>query len=303
MKKLNLSNRIVRDIPSEWNELSFAQLMALSALTMQQMPLAEVKARLFIILSGLQQLPKPSLMFDGDTWHWFALGKVQVLIAATQLTWAAGQLLGFFKPDGEGNYYLHSTLTRNIFPQLCAGKLKLIGPADGLTNITYKEFIHAENLHYQYLTTKNEDDLNSLIAVLFRPANKELNVQSPTYKGDLRQPFNDYQIDYYATFTAQLKPEIKQAILYYYQGCKGLIAALFPNVFKPATTSSSDNSTNIAISMMCIVDELTNHQPSETERSLNELAYMVLSSFNNLLTKHQSKDELWFYSIHAANSH
>jgi len=289
MKKLSISNRFVRDIASDWNELSFGELLQFTTLIAQKLPLIETKTKLFIILSGLTKLSKPSLILDGENWHWFSINKQNILISDTQINWAANQVLGFFKSDDGENYYPYSRLTRNIFPVLHANKLKLTGPSDGLSNITYKEFMHADDLHYKYSKSGNERDLDKLIAVLFRPFDKEMKVSSPKYKGDLRIQFNDFQIDYYADFTACLNPEIKQAILFFYEGCKKLIAQMFPYVFVKGNSTGGE--IDVTMNMISIVDAITNHNPRETEINLDESAYMVLSSINNLMAKRAKQDE------------
>jgi hypothetical protein len=281
MKRVSLSGRFIKDIASDWNELKFQDVVYLCSLISSKIPVAEFKINFFCHLMGLKVLNIPEVKSGDETFFWFTIEKEKVLISSSHLNWASDAVLTLFKSDGDNGHYAFSTLTRNIFPVLKAGKLSLIGPHDGLTNITFKELMHCERLYHDYTTNHDWADVDKLIAVLFRQRQKGLDESSPEYKGDLRTPFNDYLIDHFSQYTSLLKPEVKQAILFFYEGCKRQIITLFPNVYSGG--SATAKKIDIASDMISIANFLSNNNPKLTEENMNELAYMVLKSYDNYL--------------------
>lgn len=80
------------------------------------------------------------------------------------------ELLDYLFVIEDDKLSLNLAFTRNFVGQLGVQKvLMLYGPSDALTDISFLEYKDA-NTHYRaYLKTKNEADLNHLIAVLYRP--------------------------------------------------------------------------------------------------------------------------------------
>lgn len=121
-----------------------------------------------------------------------------------------------------------NTLTEQKLPEYRG----LYGPKKEFDNLTLKEFHYAE-LHYdEYLKADSgsERALNHLVAVLYRRPkmfyNRKLDIS-----GDIRKPFNEHLLDYYADQVATWPEAVKLLILAWYDGCRQFVRDLYDTVF------------------------------------------------------------------------
>ncbi|WP_187261329.1 hypothetical protein [Pontibacter beigongshangensis] len=124
-----------------------------------------------------------------------------------------------------------STLTKQLLPALKLEDLVLHGPADRFRNITFAEFIYADTLFGFFTKTGKEAYLNKLIACLYRPQRLDYNPKSPTYKGDIREDFNEHLIGERAQLVASIPQPDKYAILTWYRGCRKELELIYDKVF------------------------------------------------------------------------
>jgi len=79
-------------------------------------------------------------------------------------------LFDYFFVEKEGDLQVNTEFTRNMIPIL---KIKhhpcLKGPADALTDISFLEYKDANAAYRSYLENQDEDNLNEMIAILYRP--------------------------------------------------------------------------------------------------------------------------------------
>jgi hypothetical protein len=276
-------NDIKMHIPGNWNELNRDQLLSFASIVRDNMELEEIKVKMLFLFTKIKVLERDSVKIDNIDHFWLKYGKKKFLVSAYSLAFIARLNLVFFRETQESRYIVYSLLTRNLISVIDINGKKLHGPADGLSNILLKEYIHAETFYTEYFKTNSENALNNLIAVLYRPAGKT-KPDSINFSGDLREPFNDFLTETYAQITRKITPDIKRAVLWYYEGCKRHIANLFPKVFKEGNGESSSDK-NIFMQFMTIVDELANNQPAENERIMNVYLYTALNSLNQRLAK------------------
>ena len=218
----NLSiNGVNYSIPSKWNELTKEQLLYISEILLRK--------------------------YDVDKFNIFVFRYI------TGIPWT--QFVRIFKNNApvlaeiiESLEFIHNknTLTVNLFPTIEIDKIKLIGPADGLQDTVFEEFfLYTENSFANYFKTKEESHLNILIASLYR---KE-------YNGipNCREPFNPHTVENRITLIEKLTPELKNCILLFYSGCRNLIMASFPDLFKEQTKTVKDS-----LSYLKLIDRLSN---------------------------------------------
>lgn len=266
-------------LPSAWNELSKKQLLNLARLTSQDIDLTRLRVLLLLLFTGLKLVPGEG---HGNLYE-FAYRRRRFILSSYDINFASDKLLALFKAvDEEKTQYVPDIrLTKNLIPSFRIRLTRFYGPADGLSNITLKEFIHAETYYEQMMLESGGDKtIDLLIAVLYRPGKK-----SP---GDNRVPFDDYRINTNATKIARLHPNYKKAILFFYEGCKYHLSQLFPHALKRKGGTAAKNPVAFK-SFMQLVDELANHQPDRKEPIRNELLYEVLDSVDRLALKN---DEL-----------
>jgi hypothetical protein len=274
MHQINI-NDIKLEIPGHWNELTREQLLTLARIVREEMELEELKLRMLFLFTGTKVIRCPSVLVNETERFLIRNKKLKALVSAHDLAFITTPFLKFFVEKPNNQWLLGSTLTRQLLPIIKIGRQALHGPADGLSNITFREFIFTE-------TFLNENAHDKLIAVLYRPAGKS-KPGSLDYNGDIRERFNDNIIDDRVKVISRMPVHFKKAIMWYYEGCKQHIAALFPNVFTEGTGEKSTKSTFEAF--MGIVDELSNNHPAEHERVLDVYLYSALQSLNQKIEK------------------
>ena len=119
-------------------------------------------------------------------------------------------------------FVLKMSFIKQFLPKIAG---KYYGPEDGLSNCTFCEYRTAYGYYKAYLNSKQEDDLNHLIAVLYRPKRKFLCVRRelPGYDGQLRTLFtaksNPRFIETRAMQIGKLSMAIRYGIFLFFAGC------------------------------------------------------------------------------------
>lgn len=271
---------ITVQVPGTWNELNKRQLLSMARLLSDKSSVEELKVKMLLSFTGIKVMQQPSDFFNNTEYFWLfdTEKKRKFPVSAFDLAHVSTPFVNFFKFDDKQEAYLvHPTLTKNLLPAIeCCGWL-FYGPADGLSNLTFDEFINAET-YYEAFFDGEPDALNKLIAVLYRQFNGYL-PGNVNYRGDSRIAFNDFNIDTDAKTIAHMPDHVKRAILWYYEGCKLHLGELFPYIFrKPSTSGKKQVSTFRAF--MTVVDDLSSHNPSEHDRIRKTMLYDVLDSLN-----------------------
>ncbi len=199
-----------RNVPASWDELSLGQVLAiLKALSISK----SLKQAKLTILRALLDIP------------WAAFRNIRTESLAYQL-----RLTDFV--------FKQNTLTRQLLPIITVPYLyffrkKLYGPGDNFKTITVWEFIFAERFFLAFHNKKEEKDLDYLIAVLYRNQVKPYQPDSPDFKGDIREPFNESNIKNRLRGIAQMPALHKQLVLTWYTGCRWKLTKLYPQAFEP----------------------------------------------------------------------
>ncbi|SDK34773.1 hypothetical protein SAMN05421823_102519 [Catalinimonas alkaloidigena] len=197
-------------IAGSFQELTRRQLVAIAGIIHSQRPMLDAALRVLFILLQVHRRPRLAwlLYFRLRTHH------VQDLLLLTDFL--------FQKND----------LTKNRIPTIRRGLKRLYGPNDELKGLRFIEWMHAEAAFLAYSKTQEEQHLNRLVAILYRPRKKGARPQAPDWDGDLRERYNDYTLEARTRNVSRLPLATRQAILMFYVGCRALIIARFPNVFK-----------------------------------------------------------------------
>lgn len=247
-------------LPGKWNELTPKQLLYIASMwqtwrdTMQRgNTMLHYKVALFIELLNNPESEKKKII------EWLGLiKKTDVNIFCT---------LDFLFND--------ITLTKNILPTISLGAFsKYYGPADGLANVSIGEFSFAITFYNRYSKTKNVADLDKLVAILYRPKNKNFEDT-----GDMRKPFKKHFIEAYEIEIRQLQLKYKQAVYLYFIGCMESFSRRYPFVFSKAEGSSSGQGTPF----INIIIELAGGKFGTFDQTFEQNADIVLTELNNLL--------------------
>jgi hypothetical protein len=124
-------------------------------------------------------------------------------------------------------------MTNQLFPVLKMRKGILYGPADGLTNCRFREFLKANELLLRYLKSKGKRPalLNNFIAVLYRPGIENYQPGTESDTGDIRVKLNDHSVESRGLITERLPDHIKHAIKLWFSGCCKFLQSIFPEAF------------------------------------------------------------------------
>jgi hypothetical protein len=235
-------------------------------------------------------------IIDNETCFLFSNGKKQqYLISTIDISFLINKFDFLFKitKNTEGNqmYSLCSKLSKQLIPEVKAGGKTFYGPADGLSNILFHEYIHTETFYANYVKKQNVSssseayrELDKLIAVLYREQVKNYDPHALDYNGDRREPFNDWLIDSRSLLISKLSLTTKNAILLYYTGCVNLIQLRFPEVFTPDSKPPAPDSklNNTFINMMKLVTALTDNDVTKNEEVRKTNLYEIMISLQQM---------------------
>ncbi len=192
------------NVPTSWNELTADQLTAVAGLLYSK----EVDIYQFKI-----QATKELLKLK---WH-------QIIILRERLI----DLFPFIRFLEEEN-----TLTMNKYIFFKLGFKKYYGPIGNFETLRADEWTEADQAFLDYHASKDEADLDRMIAVLFRPKADDISPDSNDWKNDWRKPFNEHSVYDRSLKIVKLDRRIKFGILTWYQGCRLEWESLFERVFK-----------------------------------------------------------------------
>lgn len=186
------------NIPTGFNELTGMQLVRVLQVCNANHTLLVAQVQLFRILTGIRWLKL----------YWW--GPAEIDDKLYLVNWV----------------FEENTLTKNLLPvyKCC------YGPADNFSNLQVCEFIFTEQYYQQFKEEGAVQHLNMLIAILYRPAKKRYNM-ARNEEGDVREPYNDNLTPLFARKVARWPMAIKQAILFWYEGCRTSLVNNNPDVF------------------------------------------------------------------------
>ena len=135
--------------------------------------------------------------------------------------------------DGKKIKSFKLSFTKNFIPKICG---KYYGPKDALQDINFCEYRIAHSYYAAYLLSHSEDDLNHLIAVLYRPEKRFLSFKKllPSFDGQRRTVFtaksNPLFLEARVKEIAKLPIAVRYGIFLYFSGCEEFLAKGTVNV-------------------------------------------------------------------------
>ncbi len=289
-------NNIPYSVPGTWNELTRAQLLSLVDMYNKEYNITELSVKLLLVITGLKVVYVTSYQAKGfgmsSQVYQFRHGRHFFIIDVNDIIFAASKLQFLFsiKEEKDQKYYmLDPQLSKNLIPEISFGlpffKSTWYGPSDSLTNITFSEFIHAETAYDKLVKTNNDEYLNRIVAILYRPAGK-IKTCDVDYRGDTREPFNDFLIDRRSKRAIFIRDNIKTAILLFYAGCRRALTKIFPEVF-----SGSASGGDTFKSYMSLVEILAGYDITKKEEIRNAYLYDVLLTLNQSIIRDREREK------------
>lgn len=284
-------NSIKTWIPNTWDELNRKQLLQIAALTMETLPEYDFKIKALLILTGWKLQP---VDYTKKRFGVYVICQKQKFRLLPWQVAAICRKLDFLLSETETKngkvIRINSKLTCNLLPYINPGiwyqRLRpLYGPSDRLYNLTFGEYLTADNFFRRYVATSDHQFLDKLIATLYRPQDGCYDPDDVTYRGDRRQPFNEFTVEKRCKRVQKLTPETKTAIVLWFNGCLAHIATMFPNVF------SGKGSGKDKFGSLTLVDHLTNGDVTKSEAVRKQYLWDVLVHLENAITAHKDMTE------------
>lgn len=239
--------------PSAWNELNRSQLLKVMDVFYAQV--SEAKGFL-VILKVLTNMP---------WWKLFS--------ARTPYIEAASKEASSFLME-------KNDLTKNLIPYF-RGKF---GPADQMRNLKGGEFCFTEIFYSRWKNEQDDQFLDKLVAVLYRPArilyNHWINPD-----GDRRQEFNPNLIDRHTRAVSSWPKNVKLAIAHYYEGCRNEKILQNPKVFEGG---SGEESVHGMWSVMRNVAKAGHF--GNLDNVLNQYVDTILMELNEVVTEAERQE-------------
>lgn len=162
------------------------------------------------------------------------------VIFADELKQVAQAVTGFLFIE-EGSDQISLGLTKIPYKRLVYRsqvsknkKRYIYGPADGLENISLYELGITFSLFERYVTSRDENFLNRLLSVLFRPHKpKTAHNTRSNYEGDVRLPHYKHEstVTRRMPVIRRLPPLVKSILLFWFASCRHHIINSYPNLF------------------------------------------------------------------------
>lgn len=137
----------------------------------------------------------------------------EITLRAEQVTLLAEQLLGFLFVERNESLLPAYDCIVNHLPVLRIGRRRLVGPSDGLVDLSFGELIAADADLLRYTTTRDEQYVDQMIARIYRRPGP----MQPS--GRRIEPFDTERTPFYARLIRRLPAWQKQLILLWYAAC------------------------------------------------------------------------------------
>lgn len=197
------------DIPSSYSEMTrpqvFYVMQQMHALQCAKISQTEFHVRILYKLAGIKRTARSIA--------WERLHPAAAHRRAEKIVLLSEQLLGFlFTTNGLTLTPIFDTITNHL-PTLRIGPTLLVGPGDGLMDISLGELVAADADLTLYTTTKDERYIDNMIARLYRRPGP----MQPC--GRKAEPFKMEETEGLAHLIRFLPGWEKQLILFWYSAC------------------------------------------------------------------------------------
>ena len=235
---------------------------------------AAVKLHLFLMITGLKVFKNP---YGGDSDTTLYIGKDHWTVSADQMTFVLQTLDWLFNVSEDEKSSIKPGPVRNPLPEISS----YTGPADGLANITYGEFMRCEQIYSEM--SADASKISAMISCLWRRRSPGLTPHSHNYNGDLRTPYNDHLYDRNVKRFSSVSEGEKLAALMFYLGSKLHLSKLYPDAFSSqGSTEVSKKKTVPLLDHLKVVTTLAGDDITKTEAIMKKNLYEVLSLMQKL---------------------
>ncbi|MBB2149178.1 hypothetical protein [Pedobacter gandavensis] len=230
-KKLNVTEL---QLPECWDEVPsevYPQLCSLYLKTAEQMSIFDKTVRAFILLTLPHYETIKSLTGE------------ELYDLLPLVDWVFNKL----------------DLSKNPLGIIRVAGLEFHGPEAEMENLRFAEWCVADTHFINYSRSANINDLEMLAACIYRPVGvgSDYLITSPTYRGDIREKFNDQLLPIRKKLMSTLDPALLHGIYLFFASSKHKIIGLYQEFFPPPKqTSQSTPVDDHSFSWFDIYDDL-----------------------------------------------
>lgn len=263
MKKLHIGESEY-ELPGTMDEMKLSELIFLSDLVSQEMPIQEVKIKMLLNCIGAH-LVKPK----SEGFHRLRIGNKTFEFSTEDMTKVSAAFDYLFTaPDKDGRCFLDNRLLTNHYSEIEIDGITFYGPGKALEGTTYDQYIYLQ-VYDQIKERKPEAIYNWLGCLFLREKGKfnkdELNVEHMKL----------------------LPPEAIILCFWYWIGSCRAIADKFPRIFPEVEAGEVQN---IYDGQQKLLDYIAKADPAKKQQYKQDELYNILYSLDYLLEIEEEKD-------------
>ena len=260
MKKVKIGNQNF-NFPSSWNEMTVEQLCFLAKILKGQVTTTEIKLKMALFSIGARVRRYHRAYGDG---YAILLAKKNIYLETDQFI----QLSSIFDFILKNENELDIKLTKNPFPKITVGKKVLYGPEDGLTNISYGQFIMLQTWQHR-MTNDFNKYIDDFLAVIWKP-----------------DKFNASDVGDSSLLHYMLDNCIKTVMCWYYFGSINFISEKFPRIFPG---NDAEQTQDVFAMQQRIVDEMAGGDVTKKDMVKQCLLYDALFTMDMAMEREEKK--------------
>lgn len=249
-------------LPQSMNEMTTVQLIRLSELVANEIPVQEIKVKMLFICLGAhaRRMKDPGYFRIQIGKHVFAFSAEQVTNVSTAFDYL------FTAPDDKGRCFLDNRLTVNNYPQLKILGRKFYAPKDAMTDMIYDQYIYLQT--YDVMKERKPEAIYAWLGCMFRRDKTKFHAD------DLNLPY-----------MKRIKPEVVILTIWFWIGSCRFIADKYDRVF------SGEGSTggNPYDGQQKLLDFIGKSDPAKKREYKTDTLYNILYSLDSILEAEENK--------------
>lgn len=252
-------------VPRSWDDLTARQMETLADISAHEMTAPVLRLVFALSLTGMRVKER---LEDGS----FSIrrGLRKVTLSSEELCGLALTQSYILEKDedskGKNRWLIVSRRVLDPYPHLKGWS----SPGDALEHLSYEQFMYA--LFYEQQLKDDSSKLSFLLACLWHRGRK----------------FDAEGIEKQARRIARLPWQRRQAMLWYWTGCKQFLKGRFPRVFRP---SGSGPSRNIFEDQLRVVDALSQGDMTRKPKVREGFLYDALFSMDESLRRQEEMED------------
>jgi hypothetical protein len=249
-------------LPQSMNEMTTVQLIRLSELVANEIPVQEIKVKMLFICLGARakRMKDPGYYRIKIDKHVFAFTVEQIADISTAFDYL------FTAPDDKGRCFLDNRLTVNHYPELRLKRRKFYAPKDAMTDLIYDQYIYLQT--YDVMKERKPEALYAWLGCMFRRDKSKFSAE-----------------DLNIAHMKRIRPEVVILTIWFWIGSCRFISEKYDRIFSGEGTAGG----NPYDGQQKLLDYIANADPEKKRMYKKDLLYNILFSLDYMLEKEESE--------------